>query len=244
MSLMMANGKRVVKRMKTAVESSQNRADLRHVKSWIFDLDNTLYSADANIFAQVDQRMTEYIARVLEVDEDEAHRRQKLYYNEYGTTLSGLMSVYDVDPKEFLDFVHDIDVSSVLPDHALDEALSRLEGRKVIYTNGSHQHAVNVLGSLGITHHFSDIYDIVFADYIPKPNKSAYEHILDKSGIDPKESVMFEDLPQNLEAAHVLGMTTVWVRPTRDATNHPHIKYATHDLVKFLTSAHLPGTGA
>lgn len=230
--------------MTRAVGVDSAQADLRHVKSWIFDLDNTLYSADADIFEQVEERMTEYVSKHLNLDRAEAHALQKLYYREYGTTLSGLMAVHNIEPKPFLDYVHDIDVSRVPRDHALDKALSKLPGRKVIYTNGSHQHAVNVLECLGLSHHFSDIYDIVFADYIPKPNRSAYDHILDKSGIDPRVTAMFEDMPQNLEAANVLGMTTVWVHPMAGQTDHPHIQYATDDLVAFLMSAQLPGGDA
>ncbi|MGF1454744.1 MAG: pyrimidine 5'-nucleotidase [Alphaproteobacteria bacterium] len=225
--------------------------DLRHVTTWVFDLDNTLYPADGQIFAQVDQRMSAFIADYLDVDPMEARRVQKLYYHEFGTTLSGLMTVHGMAPKPFLDYVHDIDVSMVEPDTALDEALARLPGRKVIYTNGSVAHAENVLGRLGIRRHFTDIFDIVAADYVPKPHRAAYEHIFSHGRIDPRSAIMFEDIARNLEAAYALGLVTVWVRPRQalpgdgdtasaeELARHPHIHHVTDDLAAFLASARI-----
>jgi len=223
--------------------------DFTHVHTWVFDLDNTLYQADGMVFAQVDRRMGEFIRDFLDVPMDEARRLQKLYYYEYGTTLSGLMSVHGLDPEPFLTYVHDIDVSSLGADARLDAALTRLPGRKVIYTNGSVSHAENVLGRLQLTEHFSDIYDIAAAEFVPKPHIKAYEHICRTGGILPANAAMFEDIARNLEAAHVLGMTTVWVRggvdwsktqdetaPSAppDASNHPHVHHTTRDLAGFL----------
>lgn len=223
--------------------------DLCHVETWVFDLDNTLYPADGQIFDQVDQRMSAFIAHYLDVDPVEARRIQKLYYHEFGTTLSGLMTVHGMAPKAFLDYVHDIDVSMIEPDHALDAALSRLPGRKVIYTNGSTAHAENVLGRLGIRHHFTDVFDIVAADYVPKPHRAAYEHIFSHGRIDPNKAIMFEDIARNLEAAYALGLVTVWVRPKQtlpgqgdtatpeELANHPHVHHVTDDLTAFLMAA-------
>ncbi len=222
--------------------------DFTHVTTWVFDLDNTLYAADGQVFDQVDERMGGFIATYLGVSREEAHRLQKLYYHEYGTTLSGLMSVHGMEPKAFLDYVHDIDVSIIDADTRLDAAIGALPGRKVVYTNGTVQHAENVLGRLAIRDHFEAIYDIVAAGYVPKPNRSAYEHIFTAGGIDPRRAAMFEDIARNLEAANALGMTTVWVRPPLTAlpgdadtaepdelAHHPHIDHVTSDLADFLT---------
>ncbi len=225
--------------------------DLRHIETWVFDLDNTLYPADGRVFDQVDERMGAFIADFLKVDAQEARRVQKLYYREFGTTLSGLMTVHGMAPKPFLDFVHDIDVSMIEPNTALDAALARLPGRKVIYTNGSVSHAENVLARVGIRRHFSDIFDIVAADYVPKPHRSAYEHIFLHGRVDPTRAIMFEDIARNLEAAHALGLVTVWVRPARplpgdadplisdDLADHPHIDHVTDDLAGFLAGVRL-----
>ncbi len=221
--------------------------DFTHVTTWIFDLDNTLYPADGAVFAQVDQRMTAFIAGYLKVDAVEARRLQKLYYHEYGTTLHGMMSIHNMPPKDFLDYVHDIDLSGLPPNPDLGRAIEALPGRKVIYTNGSVAHAQNVLNRLGIARAFGAIFDIVAADYEPKPRRAAYERVLGKGAIDPETSAMFEDIARNLEAAHALGMTTVWVRPAEsdmpgqadsasreELANHPHIHHVTDDLLAFL----------
>ncbi len=230
--------------------------DFSRIETWVFDLDNTLYAADAGIFEQVDRRMSAFIAEALGVPRDEAYRLQKLYYREHGTTLSGLTEIHGIEPKDFLDYVHDIDVSIIDPDHRLDAAIARLPGRKVIYTNGTVQHAENVLDRLGVRPHFESIFDIVAANYIPKPRHSAYRHIMTEGGIDPSRAVMFEDIARNLEAAHALGMTTVWVRPAAvtmpgdgdnidpdELAGHPHIHHVTDDLAAFLDTLHVAPAG-
>ena len=207
---------------------------------WVFDLDNTLYPRDCNLFAQIDVKMKAFISELLNVDVEEAHRIQKQYFRTHGTTLRGLMENHGLAPEEFLDYVHDIDVSPVPPNPALDDVLHRIDGRKVIFTNGSVTHAENVLGRLGITHHFDGIFDIIAADYIPKPERSAYEAFVRVHNVDPTRAVMLEDIARNLEPAHAMGMTTAWVRSDHDhsamGANGDHVHHAIDDLVEWLES--------
>lgn len=219
--------------------------DFESVETWVFDLDNTLYPPECDLFAQVDQRMTAFISRYLDIDAAEARRIQKDFYIEHGTTLSGLMTVYGLEPAEFLHFVHDIDVSAVLADAALGHAIDALPGRKLVFTNGSRAHAENVIARLGIDHVFHGIFDIVSTQYEPKPRKRAYERFLDASGIDPVRAAMFEDIARNLEVPHELGMKTVWVRPgiagperhhslSHEGAEGPHVHHVTDNLREFL----------
>ena len=187
-----------------------------NVDVWIFDLDNTLYPAHCNLFAQVDVRMGEFISNLLGVDRAEAKRIQKSYFKEYGTTLNGLMNCHNMAPEPFLDYVHDIDVGVVDPDELLNTTLGQLQGTKYVFTNGSVRHAENVLGRLGIQHHFADIFDIVAADYVPKPAPDTYTRFLEATSVDPRRSAMFEDIARNLEHPHTIGMTTVLVRSPED----------------------------
>lgn len=217
-----------------------------HVETWLFDLDNTLYPSSCDLFAQIDARMTSYITRLLDLPAEEARRLQKHYYREHGTTLSGLMARHRVDPRDYLAFVHDIDVSVVPPNPALDEALARLPGRKVIFTNGSVSHAQNVVDRLGITQHFSAIFDIEAAGYLPKPAPATYARLIDATATRPRAAAMFDDIALNLKAAHALGMTTVWIRTMRDYSpggephEGDHIHHAADDLTLFLTERVAP----
>ncbi len=233
------------------LKSRDVTTDLRHVESWVFDLDNTLYSADCQLFAQIDARMTAFIRDRFDMEHGEARRLQKAYYVEYGTTMSGLMTRHDVCPDEFLEFVHDIDVSNVHENKALGAALSALPGRKFIFTNGSVKHAENVAGALGVLHHFDEIFDIKAAGYAPKPRREPYEKFLASHAIEPQGAVMFEDIVQNLEAPHALGMTTVLVhsdaawlddephekRPAKRGDMAAHVHYVTDDITAFLNAA-------
>ncbi len=213
---------------------------------WIFDLDNTLYPAACNLFAEVDHRMGAFIQKFLGVPYAYARHLQKAYYRQFGTTLSGMMQVHKMDPAAFLDYVHDIDISRVSENPELRDAIRALPGRKLIFTNGTVRHAENVAGKIGILHEFEAIYDIVASDYIPKPHKKPYEKFLAAHDVTPTESAMFEDMPHNLEAPHELGMTTVLVhadheydspiqKKIRSWTDRPgHIHHMTMDLTGFL----------
>jgi putative hydrolase of the HAD superfamily len=221
------------------------RRGFDHIGTWVFDLDNTLYPASCNLFAQVDRRMSEYIARMLGVPQAHARHLQKAYYRQFGTTLAGLMRVHKLPPGPFLEYVHDIDVSVVPRSPELEAAISALPGRRLIFTNGSRRHAENVAEKLGVLHLFEDICDIAALDYVPKPERAAFDSLLRLHGVDPATSAMFEDMPHNLEVASDIGMTTVLVHS--DYIDHPaqlkirewrelpaHIHYLTRDLTGFL----------
>lgn len=217
-------------------------ASLRHVRDWVFDLDNTLYPASCNLFAQVDRRIGEFIADFFNIGRDEARVIQKRYFRDHGTTLRGLMVEHDIDPVPFLDYVHDIDVTPISPDGRLGSALARLPGRKLVYTNGSTRHAENVLARLGIADRFDGIFDIVAAGYVPKPDPRPYAEFVAQFGVVPDKAAMVEDIARNLAPAAALGMTTVWVRseadwsrPDSGGVGHgDHIHHVTDDLVDWL----------
>lgn len=211
---------------------------LSGVEAWIFDLDNTLYPAHCDLFAQVSTRMGEYIADYLSIEVHEARRLQKDYFHRHGTTLRGLMLEHAMDPAPFLDYVHDIDLSVVPVDGRLDRALAALPGRKLIFTNGSDWHARRVTAHLGIDHHFEAVFDIVASDYVPKPDPGPYGKLVEMHGVKPASTVMVEDIARNLRPAAELGMTTVWLRTrsawSGDGTAEDHVHHVADDLADWL----------
>lgn len=188
-------------------------ARFQAVETWIFDLDNTLYPPHSDLWPKVDQKITHYIGDLLGVDGLTARAIQKYYYQVHGTTLNGLMKEHAIDPHAFLDFVHDIDRSSLPPDARLGAAIAALPGRKFIFTNGSVRHAEETIRQLGIDGLFDGIFDIVASDFHPKPARRTYERFLATFGIAPVSAAMFEDIPRNLEVPAELGMRTVLVIP-------------------------------
>lgn len=211
---------------------------LAHVEDWIFDLDNSLYPASCDLFALIDVRMTEYIARLTGQPLEEARRLQKHYFHQHGTTLAGLMRAHDVDAKEFLDFVHDIDLARIPADPDLLAAIDRLPGRKFVFTNGDEAYARRVLDKLGLANAFNGMHDIHAMAYVPKPNPSAYEQMCERHGIDPVRALFADDMARNLEPAKALGMTTVWVDNGSERGSHgaddAFIDYRTHDIAVWL----------
>jgi putative hydrolase of the HAD superfamily len=215
------------------------------VDTWVFDLDNTLYPHDLNLWQQIDDRIRAFVSDFLKVSADEAFRVQKDYYKRYGTTMRGLMAEHGLDPDHFLDFVHKIDHSPLEPNPALGAALEKLPGRKLILTNGTKKHADAIMQRLDVHTHFEDVFDIIAAELEPKPSRRTYESFLNRHEVNPAKSAMFEDLARNLEVPHALGMTTVLVVPpaTREVVREgwelagreaPHVDYVTDDLAEFL----------
>ena len=183
----------------------------KKINTWIFDLDNTLYSADSGIFQQVHDLMGKFVSSHLGIDIEEAKIIQKNYYKQHGTTLRGMMDNHGVDPDHFLAEVHKLDYSIVGPNHKLNEELKKLQGRKIIYTNANMQHALDVLERIELSNFFDEIYDIKMANYIPKPELAPYEQMIAQFDIETKSSAMFDDIAKNLVPAKNVGFTSVWI---------------------------------
>ena len=212
--------------------------ELQNIKYWLFDLDNTLYSGATKVFDQVDKKMSEYISTKLNISKAEAREIQKNYFIEYNTTLNGMIKNHKINANEFLEFVHDIDLSFLKEDKQLDEEIGKIQGKKIIFTNGSKAHAQNVTRKLGIDKHFKDIFDIVSADFVPKPSKQTYDKIVEKYKIEPQYCIFIEDIARNLKPAFELGMKTVWIindEPrAAEYSDSGFINYKTKKLSNFL----------
>lgn len=219
--------------------------DFSRIETWVFDLDNTLYPHHLSLWHQVDEKIRNYIAGFLDITHEEAFRLQKDYYQRYGTTMRGMMTEHGMRPDDYLEVVHQIDHSPLVPNPELGEAIERLPGRKLILTNGTRKHAEAVMRRLEIDRHFEDVFDIAAADLDPKPLPQVYDRFLARHGVNAARAAMFEDLARNLEVPHALGMTTVLVVPagTREVFREewelagrdaPHVDHVTDDLAGFL----------
>jgi len=178
----------------------------------IFDLDNTIYPREKDLFSLLDRRINLYMSDVVGIPAGEVDALRRRYWADYGVTLGGLIRHYGVNPEDYLDFVHDVDISVRLSaDPELSESLARCPQRKVIFTNAPSCHASRVLHCLGVESHFERIFDIRVASYLPKPYPQPYRSVLKKLDTDPHQCVMVEDSLENLETAKKLGMGTIWV---------------------------------
>jgi putative hydrolase of the HAD superfamily len=191
-----------------------------HVRDWIFDLDNCLYPASTELFSLIDQRMGAYIQRLLDCGPEEARRVQKSHFHQHGTTLAGLMKEHGVDPHDFLEDVHAIELDRVQCDERLARLLPRLPGRRFVFTNGDAPYARRVLDRIGVAEHFDDLHDIHASSYRPKPDPHGYELLCERFGIDPTRALLADDMVQNLAPAKALGMTTIWVDNGSERGNH------------------------
>ncbi|MEM9279539.1 MAG: pyrimidine 5'-nucleotidase [Pseudomonadota bacterium] len=216
------------------------------IDTWVFDLDNTLYPRHCDLFSQIDVLMTGYVSRLTGLEHMQARKLQKDLYRDYGTTLRGLMETHGIDPHDFLGVVHDIDYSPLPKKPELAGMLQALPGRKLIYTNGSVEHARNTLEAMDISHElFDSIFDIVASDFEPKPHPEPFDKFLKAHDVDGSKAAMFEDLPRNLEPAKASGMVTVLVTPQNTGnykveswehieTGESYIDHQTDDLDGFI----------
>jgi putative hydrolase of the HAD superfamily len=218
--------------------------DFGHVRSWIFDLDNTLYRADNGVFAQIEARMTDYVERLLNLPRDAARAVQKDLYRQYGTTLNGLMREHDCDAEEYLAYVHDIDLGDLAADPGLKAALARLPGRRFVFTNGCANHAARILDRIGLADSFDAVWDIRTMQFMPKPMAEAYACVMAAGTIEGSEAAMFDDIARNLVPARALGMTTVWLKTDAPWGKHGplmdvapgDIEHETDNLTQFLNT--------
>ena len=224
--------------------------NLKDIRYWVFDLDNTLYPAESNLFSKIDERMKKFIMKNLSLDHEQAYRLQKKYYLDYGTTLSGLMLNHSINPINFLDYVHNIDIDNIAPNSKLNNALKKLRGTKYVYTNGSKNHAIRVLKKLNIFENFSDIFDIEAANFIPKPKIESLYKLINMYNIEPTKTAFFEDISRNLINPKKIGLKTVLVlnKSHSDIKNklfslkeveRKYIDYIINDITKFLYEINL-----
>lgn len=203
-----------------------------HVDTWVFDLDNTLYPPQMRLFDQIEERMTAWVSRRLGVSRAEADHLRATYWSLYGTTLAGLMQEHGIEPMDYLMDVHDIDFSPLLPDAELASRIAALPGRRIVYTNADSVYAAKVLSARGFDGLFHAVYGVEHADFLPKPERKAFETVFAKDGVDPARAAMFEDDARNLAAPHDMGMRTVHIAP--EPVPAPHIHFHDSNLSDFL----------
>jgi len=214
-------------------------ADLRHIDTWLFDLDNTLYPAESGFMGEIVVRMTDFVEKVTGLPRDTAFKLQKTYLAEHGLTLKGMMLNHGVDPAEFHAIFHDMSLAALAHDAPLLAALERLPGRRLIFTNADEVHAERVLAHLGLAHLFDEVFHIGSAGYEPKPSPEAFTRIGAAHGIDPTVTAFFEDAERNLAPAADLGMTTVLVGAHAAASTATFVHHRTETLAPFLARAQL-----
>ena len=201
----------------------------------LIDLDNTVYPEDSNIFSLIDIRMKSFISKNLNVSLEKSYEIQKKYFMENGTTLKGLMLHHNIKPEPFLKYVHDIDLSSIQNNPKLISILKEYKGKKIIFTNGSEDHAIKVLQRVGIKQYINDIFDIIDAEYIPKPEIITYKKVLKKFNLIPEKTIMIDDLPSNLKTAKELGINTVLINQKHDNKNtHNYINLVCSNLLETI----------
>ena len=212
--------------------------ELKDIEYFVFDLDNTLYQGQTRVFEQVSKKMGHYISSKLSVDLKKAKEIQRDYFHTYNTTLNGLMVKHNISPHEFLNYVHDIDISFLKKDKILREELIKLKGKKYIMSNGSHSHIKNVCKHLGIENLFNGAFDITDSNFVPKPHLDSYKKLIEKFRLDPAQSILIEDIAHNLEQAKNLGMKTVWLENNEAFASKdkdkPYIDYKIKNLSGFL----------
>ena len=210
-------------------------AAFSHVRTWVFDLDNTLYPPEADLFGQMHPRMARFLMEELGVNAAEAERLRDLYYHEHGTTLAGLIARHGTDPARYLEEVHEIDFSVLRPDPALRDAILALPGRRIVFTNGTRDYAGRVLSATGLADCFAAVYGVEEAGMISKPAREAFDTVFALDGLDPRRAAMIEDDARNLAVPHGLGVRTVLlVHDPLHAHPPPHVEHVTDDLTAFL----------
>jgi putative hydrolase of the HAD superfamily len=217
-------------------------ADLCRIDTWLFDLDNTLYPLESGLGVDISERITTYVARLTGLPRDEARTLQKSYLDQHGLTLKGLMLNHGVDPHEFHQAFADLSLEAIARDHDLIAAITRLPGRRLIFTNADAAHARRVMEHLGLSALFDEVFHIESAGFVPKPDPEAFRRLIAAHAIEPRTTAFFEDRALNLEPAAALGMTTVLVGLDAGDNTDRFVDYRTASLAGFLADARVKET--
>ena len=212
-------------------------ANLTHIDTWVFDLDNTLYPLESGVAEQASKGITEFVVKLTGASPKAAHVLQKRYLADYGLTLNGLMLHHDVDPATFHASLHDISLDGLTASTELRAAIARLPGRRLIFTNADARHTERVLERLALGDLFDAVFHIGSSDFVPKPAPDVYGKFVAAHAIEPRAAAFFEDSERNLEPAAALGMTTILVGAHAAASNAPFVDYRIPHLAPFLSQA-------
>ena len=218
--------------------------DLSHVRTWVFDMDDTLYPREQGLMRLVQARINAYVVEAVGLDPDSARVLQRQFLDEHGTTLAGLMANYTIDPEHFLHDVHQVPLDGLEPNPRLADQLRRLPGRCLVFTNGAREYAGRVLDRLQIADCFDGVFAIEDADLTPKPAPSTFRHVIERFGFEPRGAAFFEDTPRNLEPAKALGMTTILIGDGHGKPLGDHIDHVAPDLLDFLTDLNFKDVAA
>ena len=217
--------------------------NLANIKNILFDCDGVLYQDLEAVFGQVSKKMTEYISKKLDIDLIKAKELQTNYFHKYNTSLNGLMIHHDIPPREFLDYVHDIDLSFLEKDKTLRYELENIKLNKYVFTNGSKEHVKNITTHLGIDDQFDGVFDIVDAEYHPKPEAKAFDLMVQKFKINPNETLYIEDIAKNLSIGKERGTITAWLINDeywgKKESEKDYIDYKIENLSLFLKEIRL-----
>jgi putative hydrolase of the HAD superfamily len=217
-------------------------ADLSHVDTWLFDLDNTLYPLETGLGVDISERITTFVARLTGLPRDQARTLQKRYLDQHGLTLRGLMLNHAVDPHEFHRAFADLSLEALARDHDLIAAIQRLPGRRIVFTNADAGHARRVIDHLGLSAVCDEVFHIESAGFIPKPDPESFRRLIAAYAVEPRTTAFFEDRALNLEPAAALGMTTVLVGLDGANNTDRFIDYRTASLAAFLAGARVKET--
>jgi len=220
-------------------EKAATAPDLRHIDTWLFDLDNTLYPLNSGLGLMVSERITDFVMELTGLPRDQAHVLQKRYLAEEGLTLSGLITHHGVDPQVYHARFHDLPLGCIAPDPALRAAIAQLPGRRLIFTNADARHTERVLERLELTGLFDDVFHIASAGYVAKPSAQSLERMIGAHALTPARTAFFEDAERNLAPAAAAGMTTILVGDHAAASTAAFVDYRTAALAPFLASARL-----
>ena len=217
--------------------------ELKNIKNILFDCDGVLYADLEGVFGQVSKKMTQYISNKLGIDLQKAKELQTNYFHKYNTSLNGLMIHHNIPPREFLDYVHNIDLSFLKKDTVLRSELEGLNYKKFVFTNGSKEHVKNIITHLGIEDQFDDVFDIVDAGFHPKPEAKAFDLMLKKFNIKANESLYIEDIAKNLSIGKKRGAVTAWLINDeywgKKESDKDYIDYKIENLSLFLKEIRL-----
>ena len=185
---------------------------------WLLDLDNTLHDSVTHLMPRINRDMTAFMMRELALPEHEAAALRVRWWRRHGATLLGLAAHHPrIDLHRFLAESHRFpDMAELVGRHAaLIQAIRRLPGRRIVFTNAPRRYAHDVVRCLGLWPHLDGLVPIEAMRFAgrwqPKPSTASLRRAVARLRVRPSDCILVEDTPENLAAARRVGLRTVLV---------------------------------
>jgi putative hydrolase of the HAD superfamily len=209
--------------------------------TYVFDLDHTLYYQTAEMTAYFADVYESAVAEVLSMDIEQARHITLELLTKQGDAISNIdQGIHAEKLHKHVEQTLDEKVDYTLLKENPEQAwlIRQLEGRKIVFSNGTLAHIGHALPRLGLTNTFEKTYGIGCVGFKAKPKLEGFAHIAEDAQFSLEQATFIDDSIKNLVAAKKAGFgrTAMITWGNEPQTHIPEIDEYHDDALEFCKS--------